>query len=220
MPPNRRRIVRKPSLRKRLRNWVATFRSTRYGPVVAVFVGILFVGGLGSMAVGATLEENDSFCASCHTQPETTYYQRSLQVKSSDMAAAGDLAAAHVTKAVRCIDCHSGPGVTGRLGAFFVGGGDLLHWVTHTAIQPAPLLYPISDGNCLKCHAATEATQDFNRHFHAFLPRWQAIDPNAARCVDCHSAHTTDGDPSIGFLNQARTTAVCTRCHSTLGGGG
>lgn len=219
MPPNRRRIVRKPSLQKRLRNWWISLTTSRYWPVPAAIVGVLVVGGLGSMAVGANLEEKDSFCASCHTQPESTYYQRSLQVKGGDMAAASDLASAHVIKAVKCIDCHSGSGIPGRLGAFFVGSGDLLHWITHTAIQPAPQLYPISDGNCLKCHAATEATQDFNRHFHAFLPRWQAIDPTAARCVDCHSSHTTDGDPSIGFLNQTRTTAVCTRCHTTVRGG-
>jgi predicted CXXCH cytochrome family protein len=170
------------------------------------------------MAVGASMEEKDSFCASCHTQPESTFYQRSLNAASAS-ATMVDLASAHTTKATKCIDCHSGGGITGRMEAFFVGGGDLIHFVTHTDIQPAPLLYPIQDGNCLKCHGATEATQDFNRHFHAFLPRWQAVDPNAARCVDCHTAHNTDGDPGIAFLNQDHTTAVCTRCHQVLRGG-
>jgi predicted CXXCH cytochrome family protein len=66
---------------------------------------------------------------------------------------------------------------------------------------------------------ATENTRDFNRHFHAFLPRWQAIDANAARCVDCHTSHTTDGDPGLTFLNQQKTTAVCSRCHQTAGRG-
>lgn len=178
-----------------------------------IIAGVLLLGGVGSMVVGASLEEKDSFCASCHTQPESTYYLRSIE------GAMVDLASAHKTKAVKCIDCHSGGGLTGRFEAFYVGGGDLIHWVTHTAIQPAPLLYPISDGNCIKCHGATENTQDFNRHFHAFLPRWQAVDKNAAHCVDCHSSHSTDGDPSITFLNKAHTTAICTRCHQIVGRG-
>ncbi len=179
--------------------------------IPGIALAALFVISAGSIGVSMNLENNDAFCASCHTQPESTYYQRTLVKQAVDLASSHRIA-----QSTRCIDCHSSGGLTGRLGAIFVGGGDLLRWVTHTARQPAPMVYPISDGNCLKCHADTPATQDFNRHFHAFLLRWQSIDPNAAGCVGCHSSHTTDGDASLGYLNQQRTETICQNCHNVL----
>lgn len=162
------------------------------------------------MMVGATLEEKDSFCASCHSQPETTYYQRSIAATPVDMASQ------HHSVLTKCIDCHSGIGIPGRAGALMLGAGDLFAWVTHTAKQPAPLTQPIGDEHCIKCHQDVEQTQDFNRHFHAFLPRWQAVDPNAGTCVSCHTAHTTDGDPNLKYLNQNRTVQVCQNCHAAI----
>lgn len=180
-------------------------------------------GGLGSLPIlaaaaffvmaGATvafadhLESNDSFCASCHSQPESTYYERSLA------PLAVDLASSHHAQSTRCIDCHSGRGITGRIGAMSVGAEDLFAWVTRQAIQPAPLTVPIGDGNCLKCHGDVPRTQNFRRHFHAFLARWQALDSTAATCVDCHAAHTTDGRADVGFLQEQRVTQVCDACH-------
>jgi hypothetical protein len=182
--------------------------------IIASALAALFVLALSSIVYADHLENHDAFCASCHSQPETTYYQRSLQ------AAQVDLASFHRTKDTRCIDCHSGEGLIGRLGAMQVGADDLIRWVTHTARQPAPLTVPIGDGNCLKCHTDVPNTQDFNLHFHAFLLRWQAVDPNAGGCVSCHSAHTLDGDPAVQFLNQNRTIQVCEACHAALGAGG
>jgi predicted CXXCH cytochrome family protein len=97
------------------------------------------------------------------------------------------------------------------------GAGDLAAWVTGTAVQPAPLVHPITDGHCLKCHQDVPQTQNFQRHFHAFLSQWQAMDPNAATCVDCHSAHTTDGSANSKYLNDARTRQVCESCHRAAG---
>lgn len=190
---------------------VRSFRSKSvWIPGVILAVGLLFAGA--SLAYGAHLEESDAFCASCHTQPETKYFQRRLQNPATD------LANFHYAKGVKCIDCHSGGGVVGRVQGEMVGAKDLAAFLTHTDVQPAVLTVPIGDGNCLKCHGNVEATQDFNRHFHAFLPRWQAIDPNAASCVDCHSSHTTDGSPSLQFLEQNRTEQVCNDCHRALRG--
>ncbi len=194
------------------------YRSRRLSPrtrmILLTAVAALAVLALAAFITGDQLENHDSFCASCHSQPETTYYQRSLAPKPVD------LASWHWTKATRCIDCHSGKGLTGRLGAMMVGAGDLFAWVSGTAHQPAPLLVPIGDGNCLKCHSDVPATQDFNLHFHAFLTQWQANDPNAGSCVSCHSSHTTDGDPNSQFLTAQRVQPVCEACHAALGAGG
>jgi predicted CXXCH cytochrome family protein len=181
-------------------------------PLILVFI-VPIVLAAGSMGVVAQKEENDSFCASCHTQPESTYYQRSL-------AAAVDLASSHTGHSTKCIDCHSGEGLSGRVSAISLGAKNAIALLTKTDIQPAPLTVPIGDGNCLKCHSNVLTETDFNHHFHAYLLRWQSADPNAARCVECHSAHTPDGDSAQAFLNTQRTEAVCQRCHSVLGGGG
>ncbi len=175
-------------------------------PVWAALAGVLLFAG-GGFTTAATLEERDSFCASCHSQPESTFYDRT-------QAAAVDLASKHhASWATRCIDCHAGPNLTGRVSAMTLGARDLAAFVTHTDQQPAQLTVPISDANCLKCHADVLNTRSFNRHFHAFLARWQTLDPNAATCVSCHSSHSTDGDPTLIFLQTQRAQQVCDSCH-------
>jgi predicted CXXCH cytochrome family protein len=204
MPKSRRPAYRRPNplLAIKLR-----------GPVWAALAGVLLLA-VGGFATAATLEEQNSFCAACHTQPESTFYQRTQTV-------AVDLAAKHAAAwATRCIDCHSGPGLSGRIGAMTLGARDLAAFVTRTDQQPAPLTLPIGDANCLKCHAGVPATQSFNQHFHAFLARWQSLDANAGTCMSCHAAHATDGDPAQGFLQQERTQQVCDSCHAANVGRG
>ncbi|MFN8457930.1 MAG: cytochrome c3 family protein [Anaerolineae bacterium] len=167
---------------------------------------VLFSGG--GLLYAAHLEDENAFCASCHTQPESSYYERTQQ------AAPVDLASAHNRKDVLCIECHSGVGVKGRLEAMKVGAGDLEAYLTGNYHKPAIITVPIADSNCLKCHADVPATTKFNRHFHAFLPKWQSLDPQAATCVDCHQAHATGGQAEQDFLQETPTTKVCQQCHN------
>jgi nitrate/TMAO reductase-like tetraheme cytochrome c subunit len=181
-------------------------------PAAVVALGLVAAGG--GYAFASTQEENNNFCASCHTQPESTYYQRFLS------ATPVDLASDHAKKnAAKCIDCHSGIGFDGRLSAIMMGARNAFHWYTHTAVQPAPLTVPISDDNCLKCHQDVTGQTTFNNHFHGFLSRWQAVDPNAGTCVSCHAGHLTDGAANAAFTNTSRTDAVCNACHAVLRGG-
>jgi predicted CXXCH cytochrome family protein len=166
-------------------------------------------------AVAASQEQHDSFCASCHTQPESTFYTRALDTQVVD------LAAAHMHKNIHCIDCHSGSGVSGRIQAELLGAHNALAFYTGTAIQPAKLTHSIRDDQCIKCHTNVTVTGQSaaNEHFHLFLARWQAMDPKAGTCVSCHQGHTMDGNAKIRYLNEARTTKVCQSCHQALGGG-
>jgi hypothetical protein len=41
-------------------------------------LGVLIVLGTTAFVTGTKIEEKNSFCASCHTQDESKYYQRSL----------------------------------------------------------------------------------------------------------------------------------------------
>lgn len=186
-------------------------------PIVAALAGVALLGVLlagGGFAFAATQEQHDAFCGSCHTQPESTYFARSTAAQASD------LASAHTPKDVQCIDCHSGVGITGRMSAELLGAHNALAWYSHTAVQPAKLTRPVSDANCLKCHEQVTQTQNFNEHFHFFLARWQAADPNAATCVSCHAGHATDGRADIAWLNEPHTVAQCQACHNALGGEG
>lgn len=183
--------------------------------LVAIYAAaaLALLGGGGLAA--AHLENDDSFCASCHTQPESTFFQRSRA------AGPTDLASAHAPKQVGCIDCHSGAGLSGRVGAMRLGAGDLAAYLTGHYDSPARLTVPIADANCLKCHADVGERAAFDNHFHVLLPKWQKADPaHAATCVECHAAHATGGEARVDFLLRAPTIAVCQRCHVFSGEGG
>ncbi|MGE5141095.1 MAG: cytochrome c3 family protein, partial [Rudaea sp.] len=157
-------------------------------------------------------ENRDSFCASCHTQPETRYYEQSTATAPTT------LASFHATKGVRCIDCHSGGGAFGRIEGLEQGSQDLLSYYSGRYHNPAITTNKLSDDSCTKCHAEVYYGADFNNHFHRFLLQWQSRDPNAAGCVDCHTGHPPAGADQQ-FMVESTFTPVCQRCHATLGGG-
>ncbi len=77
----------------------------------------------------------------------------------------------------------------------------------------------IADDNCLKCHAKVTETPGMNNHFHSLLAKWQALDPKAGTCVDCHQGHVTSGQKQLLFLTPDTAKLVCQRCHTATGGG-
>jgi predicted CXXCH cytochrome family protein len=190
---------------------------------VFVLAGVMVVGMVGGFVYAAGMESHDTFCGSCHTQPESTY------LKNSTAAQPADLASYHAGQKSRCIDCHSGQGLFGRIGAEILGATNAVKWYSGTAIQPAPLTQPIGDGNCLKCHQQVtdqsyipknqnliDIGDSQNGHWHLFLSRWQSIASNPGHCVSCHSGHATTGDPKLLYLNRQNIGAVCDACHSVL----
>lgn len=180
------------------------------GMVGAVVALITMIGGT---AYALHLEENDGFCASCHTEPETTFFQQS-QTKPAVTLASFHAQTERFT--ARCIDCHSGGGTFGRATGLLQGQADLIaYWSGHYR-NPAVTTSSLKDDSCLKCHEDIGARRGFDNHFHQFLARWQQLDPNAKGCVDCHTAHTTTADVQA-FLNRDTVTAVCNDCHRTLG---
>lgn len=185
---------------------------------IQIFAGVVIAGlvvfGLAIPLTAMQFENHNSFCASCHTEGEQTFFDRSVAATAVDLASVHD-----IKGQARCIDCHTGPGIVGRYGGLMAGATDLISFFSGHYPQPAALEEPYPDANCLKCHASLTQKQDFNNHFHVFLSKWQAIDKNAATCVSCHLSHDTKGDVTIGFLNKETTVAVCQKCHSAVGGG-
>jgi hypothetical protein len=179
----------------------------------AVIIGFIAFGLVIPMTA-MQFENHNGFCAWCHTQGEQMFYDRSIAATPVDLASAHNLKGQ-----ARCIDCHAGPGIIGRYGGLMAGATDLISYFSGHYPQPAALESPYPDANCLKCHANIAQKEDFQNHFHVFLPRWQAIDKNAATCVSCHLSHDTTGDTKISYLNEQTTGAVCQRCHAAAGGG-
>ena len=194
------------------------------GVALIAFV-VLAIGGVG---VSLVLENQNSFCASCHTEPEAKYYQQSLQVNGTT------LATFHVQKQTNCIDCHSGGGPLGRAQGLEQGIDDLVLYVSGNYKRPAITSNPLGDDSCLKCHpevltrgrrsppskiqdpVQARGSRPNDGHYHQFLQRWQAADPRAAHCVNCHTSHT-DGLANVGFMTADPVARVCDGCHTGLG---
>jgi predicted CXXCH cytochrome family protein len=174
-------------------------------------VGLLAViVAAGTTAYALDRENHDAFCPSCHTQPEAQYYQQSLEQHQTT------LAAFHTHEGVRCIDCHSGGGTFGRAKGLTQGAQDLLAYYRGNYHDPAISTSKLSDDSCIKCHADVTSGRNFNNHFHIFLSRWQAVDPNAARCADCHLSHPAANSAQT-YLVETTVTAVCRDCHAAIG---
>jgi hypothetical protein len=208
-------------------------KSFRLISVLVVIVALgLFLAASG-FTYAASQETHDPFCASCHSEPESTFVQRSTD------AQAVDLASYHTAQKTRCIDCHSGQGVLGRMQAELLGARNVAAWYAHTAVQPARLTVPMQDANCLKCHQDVvqrgykpkvpvnifgegrreeeEGEEEAGaNHWHELLARWQASTANAGTCTSCHAGHSTDGTARTGFENVQTTRTVCDACHRML----
>ncbi len=200
--------------------------------VPAVIAVIVF--GIASTAAGVTvsgeLEKNDSFCGSCHTEPETTYLARFATSLTGD---APDLAAYHHSKAessispklpnVRCIDCHVGEGVVGRAKVLSLAAYDAIRYYTGTAEQPAHIIFNVQNEACLKCHeqdvkkGADQPETPFiiDNHYH-----YKYFQPNAPpiNCIACHTTHR-EGSHVNKYQFTKVTIPNCEACHQFEGHG-
>jgi hypothetical protein len=190
-------------------------KSRRFSWVIILIVTILILplAGIG----GALLLENqDLFCAACHTEPESTYYQQSIQANP------GTLAAYHTQKKIGCIDCHSGAGAFGRLEGLEQGTHDLIAFIGGAYRRPSVTTNPLGDPGCVKCHERITSNSSksvaMNGHYHTFLPVWQSMEKQtAARCGSCHTSHTK-GLEGLAFMSQGKVAQLCDNCHTALSG--
>ena len=196
--------------------WGRRFR--RLWPALAAAGLVIFAASVLGVS---RLEEEDTFCASCHTAPEVEYRNRALRAVAQGLGGQ-DLASAHynlVESAPRCIDCHRGDAgpihraTTLTLGArdaliFILGRADPTLEKNHTEVPG------LLTAGCTKCHTPTLLVAGFENHFHNKLPEafvaWKTGSPLTAPpddpqvdttqlksyavtilCVDCHRAHVT-----------------------------
>ncbi len=201
----------------------------RISSITLVLIIALMLVGAGGYAYGASLERNDAFCASCHTEPESTYYQRSLAADPVD------LAAFHAAKETNCIDCHSGKGVPGRAKAMLTGAMDMLAYKTGNYQQPARTTRPVNNASCTKCHnmplvppggeagegRSLDGIPGHDGHYHAdsLQLAWRVRGGPVNRCAVCHPAHQP-GNATNRYMDSARIDRGCDMCHAAIGEGG
>ncbi len=195
------------------------------GVIVAAVIAVA-----GGVYVVSQNEQQDSFCGSCHTQPETTFLGRFDQAMTSGTAP--DLAAFHHRMVyprnssgqnIRCIDCHVGEGVVGRGIVLSLAAWDALKYVTHTDTQPAHVVFNVQNEACLKCHDQQvkvnldKPSKPFiiDNHFHYML--FEKGAPSES-CVACHISHR-NGTEANGFQFRDAIIPVCEDCHKQEGRG-
>jgi hypothetical protein len=198
-------------------------RRRRTITILAVVLGVGAAAFAGALGAGIALEGNNAFCASCHTQPEQTYYQRTRS------AALADLATFHITKQARCIDCHSGPGFIARSYAVIADGAfDAVAFYSGHYTSPAVTTRPLGADACTKCHntgafaGQTGGEGGVQGHYH--LPQleqaWQQSGGPVNPCATCHPAHPQIGDANTLYTSQDVAQGGCGQCHGALGVGG
>ncbi len=189
-----------------VRNALAKNSRWRIG-VAAGLVGIAAM--MGGIAYASSLEQDNNFCASCHTQPETEYLARFNDAVAKKNAL--DLAAFHHRKKeVKCIDCHVGEGIVGRGAVLSVSAWDALKHFTGTATQPAArMIFPLQNEGCAKCHEKELAKRGFENHMHNKMPD---ADAPFVRCTDCHVSHRK-GDERNVFQFRDAILPQCEYCH-------
>ena len=183
--------------------------------LVLIGLVVLALGGIAATSAGLALEGNDAFCIACHTEPEITYYQRSVAAQTAPPV---DLASAHAQydEPLNCIACHSGVTLQERLDTLYkLGARDTIKWLTGRYNRPGKTQYPLPNNRCDRCHLDVLADTGFENHFHSDL-----LDPEAPpiRCVACHLSHDDTGDPRKNFIREAVVFGSCNECHSVMGG--
>ncbi len=204
----------------------------RVGLWIVVVVGIV---GLGSAVTVSRLEENNGFCASCHTPLEVLYVRQAAQASpegSPNLAAfhyavtaRGDDSSSDV---VNCVACHRGDnGLPHRAVALTLGATNTVKWLLGddgSDVAGHSRFEWLSNASCNRCHSDTVSNREFENHFHFYLPKYNGdpmVRANAANllyCNDCHVSHR-DVSQELDFLADEVVFPTCKRCHVVWGRG-
>jgi hypothetical protein len=114
------------------------FTHSRLGKGFRLLLVVGFILTASAHVIGVRLEADDAFCASCHVEPETAYYEDSLKPAEADR-----LAAFHAGAGTRCVDCHSRRWIPGRLWAQLGGLQNLLAYWSGNYTSPNVTTRPV-----------------------------------------------------------------------------
>jgi predicted CXXCH cytochrome family protein len=164
------------------------------------------------------LEQENDFCNACHLTPAQPLHERIRH--DFEARPAPNLASAHAAAGnderpdgrFRCIDCHGGASVVGRVRVKALAAKDALVYLTGDFTEPEDMRWPLWDEDCSKCHARFEPTSGEGAEpFHAVPLHNTDFE---VRCVECHASHEAGGNAEAYHLDAARLKPLCARCHS------
>ena len=171
------------------------------------------------------LEQSNDFCNACHLTPTRPLHEEIR--RAFDGRPAVNLASAHAVAGndarsdgtFRCIDCHGGASVVGRVRVKALAAKDAFWYLTGDFEEPTAMHSPLWDADCTRCHARFEraSTTGGATPFHAIAVHNAGL---SVRCVECHASHEAGGNPQAYFLDPARLRTECARCHSEFSEGG
>jgi len=200
----------------------------RPGLAIVALAAALLGASLGAVGWAVTdhLEQDDDFCNACHVGPGMPLHagiRRDYEMRPP-ASLAGRHAAARLADrkdgAFRCIDCHGGKSLAGRVRVKALAAKDALVYVSGRFEEPEEMRWPLWDEDCLACHASFEAAGDDARSSPGFHDLAVHNVELGVGCVECHSAHEAGGNPGAFFLHAASVRAQCARCHSEFEEGG
>ena len=199
--------------------------------LIAALMGAVALGSFGFVTASA-LEEHDVFCTSCHTFPETTYYNRAYFALDNRSDPAPDLATQHYlsneSEPFKCITCHRGDSSLGnRLATTLLAGRDSVTYllgredpaIEKTHINEAWL----PNRACMSCHTEALLTlAGINNHFHTRLPQAADALKNGGK-LSVATSYTGNREALLSQgLETVASPLVCTSCHlahKTIAGG-
>jgi hypothetical protein len=201
-------------------------RRRRWPVIITVaFVGLILLGGIG-FTVASALEEHDTFCVSCHTAPETHYFNRAYMALDNPNQPVVDLATAHYylaqTKnqaAFACISCHRGDGSLGhRVSTLALGGRDA---IIYAIGKEDPTIEKtntregwLPNAACANCHTDTLLSlQGLDNHFHNHLPQAAAMLAKGGTLTVPDSLSSRRDILLKQGLKTIDTSLVCSDCH-------
>lgn len=195
---------------------------------------ILLAALLLLVAASATvsrLEEDNNFCASCHTPLEVRYVE---QAETATTELSPNLAAYHFAATrqgddpVNCVACHRGDnGPAHRAAALGLGGWNTAKWLlgddgSQAGAHGVAWLY---NAGCDGCHIDALTLDQFENHYHTYLADYHAdpkviesVAANRIQCSDCHLNHV-DTYQEFAFLEDGPLYDTCEKCHLVWGRG-
>ena len=191
----------------------------RWGRRLLVAGAVALASGTAAIAYVTHLEQDNRFCVACH-RPDGQRLHGEL-FDRYEAKPPVNLGALHhgVKKTVACIDCHGGVGVQRRSRVLLIAAWDTVKYLTGDFKEPDRMVLPLSDRECLQCHAdynagtlPTEGGHPGGRDFHKH-PDHRRL---SIACVECHTSHVA-GDRRLKFLSNAVVLPRCQQCHKEMG---
>ncbi len=195
-------------------------RRISLGRCAVALAGLVVITGVGF--AGLIVKERDNrFCFACHLHEAK--FERFTSVPFAD------LTGPHHAKRVRCIDCHGGADPVMRARVWSQAALDTGKFLVGKYQEPDHMKLELRPKECTQCHdpilkhaPALTAEQDEALEGRAGNAYHQIRSHDSVRinCVQCHTSHTTDGNPKAQFIARKRVQPICRKCHPTLGSEG